>query len=218
MAVNARPLKVNAQSTLKDRKPMKTTALHPIETIYNGYRFRSRLEARWAVFYDALGVRYEYEKEGFELGGAGRYLPDFWLPGLDCWVEIKGAHPSADERRKAAALAESTGKRVFIFAQTDFACPTFDHLAEGSGFQGAWGTVFWPERYDDEGDFGAAWGMCSECGAPVLDTCQYPVCRPITHGCSGPRTFNSEAPALTSAYLAARQARFEHGETPRISQ
>jgi hypothetical protein len=48
-----------------------------IETVYNGYRFRSRLEARWAVFFDALGVEYEYEPEGFELPSGRRYLPDF---------------------------------------------------------------------------------------------------------------------------------------------
>jgi hypothetical protein len=50
-----------------------------IETAYKGYRFRSRLEARWAVFFDALGIVWEYEKEGFELP-SGRYLPDFWIP------------------------------------------------------------------------------------------------------------------------------------------
>lgn len=53
------------------------TEIKPIETIYNGYRFRSRLEARWAVFLDSLGVKYEYEPEGFELPGVGGYLPDF---------------------------------------------------------------------------------------------------------------------------------------------
>ena len=35
-----------------------------IETVYKGYRFRSRLEARWAVFFDALGIHYRYELEG----------------------------------------------------------------------------------------------------------------------------------------------------------
>ena len=60
-----------------------------IETVYKGYRFRSRLEARWAVFFDALGVKWEYEKEGFDLGEAGWYLPDFWLPELGVWAEIK---------------------------------------------------------------------------------------------------------------------------------
>ena len=38
-----------------------------IETYYKGYRFRSRLEARWAVFFDAAGIKYEYEPEGFGL-------------------------------------------------------------------------------------------------------------------------------------------------------
>lgn len=51
--------------------------IKPIETEYNGYRFRSRLEARWAVFFDALGVSYEYEPEGFELPSGKKYLPDF---------------------------------------------------------------------------------------------------------------------------------------------
>lgn len=62
--------------------------VRPIETRYHGYRFRSRLEARWAVFFDTLGVRWEYEVEGFELP-SGRYLPDFWLPREHLWVEIK---------------------------------------------------------------------------------------------------------------------------------
>jgi hypothetical protein len=64
-----------------------------IETQYKGYRFRSRLEARWAVFFDALGLKWEYEKEGFEFDDGTRYLPDFWLPQLGVWVEIKGEKP-----------------------------------------------------------------------------------------------------------------------------
>lgn len=38
-----------------------------IETVNNGYKFRSRLEARWAVFFDTLEIEYQYEPEGFEL-------------------------------------------------------------------------------------------------------------------------------------------------------
>ncbi|SHH14052.1 MULTISPECIES: hypothetical protein [Desulfosporosinus] len=64
-----------------------------IETRYKGYRFRTRLEARWAVFFDALGVRWEYEKEGFELSTGDLYLPDFWLPDDKLWVEVKGEQP-----------------------------------------------------------------------------------------------------------------------------
>lgn len=59
-----------------------------IPTFYNATTFRSRLEARWAVFFDQLGVRWFYEHEGFELP-SGRYVPDFWLPEQECFVEIK---------------------------------------------------------------------------------------------------------------------------------
>lgn len=78
----------------------------PIETVYAGCRFRSRLEARWAVFFDRLGIEWEYEPQGFE-GDYGRYLPDFrlrralWTAPLgnpwagleetrDVYVEVKG--------------------------------------------------------------------------------------------------------------------------------
>lgn len=61
----------------------------PLETRYNGYRFRSRLEARWAVFFDRLSIRYQYEPEGFRLPGIGGYLPDFFLPDQNTFVEIK---------------------------------------------------------------------------------------------------------------------------------
>ena len=37
-----------------------------IETKYNGYKFRSRLEAKWAVFFDNAKIKYEYEPEGYE--------------------------------------------------------------------------------------------------------------------------------------------------------
>ena len=62
--------------------------IKPIETVYNGYRFRSRLEARWAVFFDAAGIDYEYEPEGYECNGI-KYLPDFYLPELDTHIEVK---------------------------------------------------------------------------------------------------------------------------------
>jgi hypothetical protein len=69
-------------------------AIKAIETVYNGYKFRSRLEARWAVFFDAMGVKYEYEPEGFDLGEAGWYLPDFRVREWNTWVEIKPEKPN----------------------------------------------------------------------------------------------------------------------------
>ncbi|CUX46822.1 hypothetical protein [Clostridium sp. C105KSO13] len=73
--------------------------IKPIETKYNGFRFRSRLEARWAVFFDAIGLKYEYEVEGFEMNGI-RYLPDFYIPSLDRWFEIKAKPLNKYEMKK----------------------------------------------------------------------------------------------------------------------
>ena len=83
--------------------------LKAIETEYDGHRFRSRIEARWAVFFNAIGLKYEYEIEGFQMGEL-RYLPDFYIPSLDRWFEIKGKPLSCIRRRPAAAGAEQNGR------------------------------------------------------------------------------------------------------------
>ena len=47
-----------------------------IETQYKGYLFRSRLEARWAVFFDAIGISWEYMPEAFELPDGKLFQPE----------------------------------------------------------------------------------------------------------------------------------------------
>lgn len=70
-----------------------------IETSYAGYRFRSRLEARWAVFFDSLRIPWRYEDQGYLIGEEKRpYLPDFWLPEAGAWVEVKGEMERLDLR------------------------------------------------------------------------------------------------------------------------
>lgn len=94
-----------------------TPGIKAIDTQYKGYRFRSRLEARWAVFFDAIGLTWEYEKEGYELGDElGRYLCDFWFPEINFWVEIKGSMPTEIEHKRAQALAIGTQRPVAILA------------------------------------------------------------------------------------------------------
>ena len=90
-----------------------------IETRYAGYRFRSRLEARYAVFFDSLKIKWDYEPEGFELP-SGRYLPDFWLPLPErpewgYWVEIKALAPTFDERQRMAELCHATKHNGWFF-------------------------------------------------------------------------------------------------------
>lgn len=88
--------------------------MKPIETKFAGCHFRSRQEARWAVFFQELNVPWQYEAEGYELPTAGRYLPDFWLPSLDCFFEVKGTEPSPAELAKAHELSVQSGKLVAI--------------------------------------------------------------------------------------------------------
>lgn len=79
-----------------------------IDTRYGGCNFRSRLEARWAVFFDHIGVEWQYEPQGYvvDWGDWGNeslepenYLPDFYLPGLHAFVEVKGDMAEKDLRR-----------------------------------------------------------------------------------------------------------------------
>lgn len=102
-----------------------------IETVYRGVRFRSRLEARWAVIFDRAGILWDYEKEGYNLP-SGPYLPDFWLPlaqGIQIldaqgewstqpagfWVEIKPDNPASIEKRLMAELSRTTGHVSYLF-------------------------------------------------------------------------------------------------------
>jgi len=87
-----------------------------LESFFDGYRFRSRLEARWAVFFHTLQIPYSYESEGYDLDGTW-YLPDFWLPEQNCYIEIKPPRqPTKEECAKASKLALQSGRDVYILA------------------------------------------------------------------------------------------------------
>jgi hypothetical protein len=89
--------------------------IRPIQTFYDGHRFRSRLEARWAVFFNTLNIPYEYEKEGYVLdSGLGTYLPDFWLPEQDCWIEIKGTAPTGEDEERLKAIVPVPRSRLHL--------------------------------------------------------------------------------------------------------
>lgn len=89
--------------------------IKPIETIYKGYRFRSRLEARWAVFFDALKMPWEYEPEGFHLPSGANYLPDFRIKNIATqsthYYEIKPVKTECARFKEFAA--EITGAAEF---------------------------------------------------------------------------------------------------------
>ncbi len=123
-------------------------SIKPIETVYNGYRFRSRLEARWAVFFDVLDVKYEYESEGYDLGILGWYLPDFWLPQAKWHIEIKPLGASDDDLKKAHyfdmhAPAPSMGV-IILRGQPEAPTRFYDHgIPDMTRDNCPCGVIFW---------------------------------------------------------------------------
>lgn len=89
-----------------------------ISTMYQGRRFRSRLEARWAIFFDAIDVGWEYEVEGFEIGST-KYLTDFKISSfgkykVDAFIEIKPNSPTREEIKKCYEVANGTGINMLL--------------------------------------------------------------------------------------------------------
>lgn len=169
---------------------MAINVLTPMETRYRGLLFRSRIEARWALFYNKIGVPYQYEAEGYDLNGT-RYLPDFWMPRQNCFIEIKGAEPTLEEQCKAALLAQLSKKQVFIFGSLP-GIATYG-LMGGSGEE--WQPLtFFPEG---AGDTGYLW-----CRKNFTDD----YC--IIKSTQIVPDYNSATDKLVYAYNAARSARF----------
>lgn len=124
--------------------------IKPIETFYNGYRFRSRLEAKWAVFFDDVGIPYEYETEGYVLPDGRYYLPDFYLPWFKTFVEVKRKSIDYDEKeiamQKIRMLFESSSIECIamlclgdpVDRDVSVYCNYSDEEKQGSGWFSAW--------------------------------------------------------------------------------
>jgi len=57
---------------------------------YKGIKFRSNWEIIIAKNLDKNNIKWQYEPKIFNLGDGDAYAPDFYLPELDKWLEIKG--------------------------------------------------------------------------------------------------------------------------------
>ncbi|MBE6893531.1 MAG: hypothetical protein E7482_05915 [Ruminococcaceae bacterium] len=179
-----------------------SNSINAIETRYNGYKFRSRLEAKWAVFFDSIGLDYEYEVEGFEMDNI-RYLPDFYIPSLDRWFEVKGQPLSITELQKCEQFCFRKDNKNIKFSIL-IGMPT-------------------PAMYKDDnikiiGISEFTWEWPSEL---------YPAdMRIFTLGLTKEEYYSRFVPGiwkvpnvtdkqLTQAIRAARESRFEFGETPK---
>jgi hypothetical protein len=86
-----------------------------VESIYKGHWMRSRLEVEFAKQLDARSITWGYEPERLQ---GGRYLVDFHLPDLKCWVEVKGRFEARDQLLLplvAGHLDGQRGERLFLY-------------------------------------------------------------------------------------------------------
>ena len=216
-----------------------------IETVYNGYRFRSRLESRWAVFFDAAGIKYQYEPEGFEVknfyGGDGepdvyRYLPDFYIPEFGCYAEVKANKDALlkDESKLNAMIdfhATPVADGLLILGQIppsdDFWLPAFIKFSHHKGVVADL-VIIEPAYKMRSAHLWTVKG-CIDCtGGTDLPRCRV-VSRDLYHRGNFINTYVGGKLFLLAEYEhlaivsrtnkcldAARQARFEHGETPKV--
>lgn len=207
--------------------------IKPIETVYNGYRFRSRLEARWAVFFDALGVEYEYEPEGYMGWNGVRYLPDFYLRDFNVYAEVKGSDAQLWNDAKKIEDAIDWGMTPISYAGLILLGP----IPYKEGFIPYFDLLYWHKGvcstkclFDVDGIFhhgeyyrekppSEYWAIYQifddiDVGSPIPQSvsvnAKYQNHLATCHWCE--KTFQE----INDIYAKARQARFEHGETPTI--
>ena len=214
--------------------------IKPIETFYNGYRFRSRLEARVAVLFDAISMPYEYEPEGYELKDGRRYLPDFYLRTENMFVEVKGIRPGIEkELERVVQFVNETKNVVLLISEIpnpDKAClwwfPVVWHntLADSTTISRIALMAYYATS---EARFIRDFAVTYDPRNVALFNCEYCfedrfnaeyVLRPKTDAwmyrdesdfLSYEQCIDEEhRKVLFDGYTAARQARFEHGEMP----
>jgi hypothetical protein len=82
----------------------KKNILKAIPREYKGVEYRSTTESKVAEIFDKYGTKFIYEPEGYSLNGM-LYIPDFYLPEIKTFVEVKG--PTNSDLSKPKALLES---------------------------------------------------------------------------------------------------------------
>lgn len=182
-----------------------------IPTEVNGVAYRSRLEARWAIFFERIGLPVEYEREGFQLP-AGWYVPDFYAPNIETWIEIKPNHPSEHEQSLCGQLATATGQRVILFHGSPgwwlgFGCGVCDLDGDGMAFSPGPD----PTAFGSDGLYMPC--RCHDCGRPGIEfegrsarVCAGRGCGKGEHGGRGIHT--ADCSSIRSAVDAAKAHQF----------
>lgn len=79
---------------------------------------RSSWEVAFAKYLDANRITWLYEPKCFHMGRSA-YLPDFYLPQSNTWVEIKGIFTRASKRKMIKFFATYPNERLYILFKAD---------------------------------------------------------------------------------------------------
>lgn len=147
-----------------------------------------------------IGLKYEYEVEGFEMCGV-RYLPDFYIPSLDRWFEIKAKPLSEYEMMKCEEFCfnKDNGNIKFSVLVGSPEAVKIDNFSGIMEFVWEWPS----EKYPENVRF-----LASE----ELSEMEY--YSRFVRGLWGVPEVTEEE--LIKAAIAAREARFEFGESPKV--
>lgn len=127
-----------------------TVSIAAIPRRYAGVNFRSTLEADWASTLDDIGILWEYEPKTVTLPSGATYIPDFFLPELGMWIEVKG--PGIPRIEKAIEFAETVActcgragncvrrecQMVLVGLPPEKGRHTYRHVANWNIAAGAW--------------------------------------------------------------------------------
>jgi hypothetical protein len=75
------------------------------KTRYNNVSFDDKDEAQHAAFLDALQIRYKCQPINISLPFGMSYRPDFFLPELNCYLEVTKTYPAETKKYKCEQLA-----------------------------------------------------------------------------------------------------------------
>lgn len=84
------------------------------KTMYKGIEMKSRLESKIAFFLDCLEIKWEYEPKVFMLSLGFIYIPDFYLPELKMWIEVKGIIEEHNKEISRAFVKDNNTELMLI--------------------------------------------------------------------------------------------------------
>lgn len=185
--MTAKPIDwANMKKSTIDWSGLKTRA-----PTFENTTFRSRAERRAALMLTAMGLEWEYEPSSYQLPNGHMYVPDFWLPKIGTYIEVKSGQ-RAERLHKPGQLQQvfdeqalshglTYGLDVFVLWDNEM----YDVRCDNRN------SVSYSDNRDDWCRYGY-WERCGQCKTwQYSDTCYGSTsCR--VNGCDGNFAYDYE--------------------------